>query len=291
MLRSRNPIRRLVLRTLAACGVAPFSLAIGQAQSTLRFGTTPVFLNDHVETTARWRRYLVDATGTNVQFVQRGSYGEILELLMRNDLDAAWVCGYPYVISKARLELLATPIYHGKPLYQSYVIVPADDEATRSIADLRNSIYAFSDPLSNSGYLVPKSELLRLGTTPEAFFRKAFFTFSHRKVVDAVRLGVARGGSVDGYVWDTLAKQQPESTRGVRVAWRSREFGFPPVVVRKTLNGQLTATLHRAFVNMARTPAGQDVLSRLNLDGFGDAPDSTFDGIAALVRQVDGVKT
>lgn len=271
--------------------MAPFSLAIGQAKPTLRFGTTPVFLNDRVETTTRWRQYLAAATGADVQFVQRGSYGEILELLMRDELEAAWVCGYPYVISKASLELLATPIYQGKPLYQSYIIVPVYDAATESIADLRGRIFAFSDPLSNSGYLVPKSELARLGTTSEVFFRKSFFTFSHRKVVDAVRLGVAQGGAVDGYVWDTLVKQQPESTQGVRVAWRSVTFGFPPLVVRRSLDVRFAAQLRRAFLGMAGTPAGRDVLARLNLDSFGDAPDSTFDGIAALVRQVGGAKT
>lgn len=290
MLRVRNGRRRFILKGLGVCGMAPFSLAFAQASSTFRFGTTPVFLNEHVETTTRWRTYLTEATGMPVQFVQRGSYGEILELLLRDEMDAAWICGYPYVLSKARLALLATPIYHGKPLYQSYVIVPTTDAATRSIADLRSAIYAFSDPLSNSGYLVPKSELLTMGTTPEAHFRKTFFTFSHRKVIDAVRLGVAQGGSVDGYVWDTLARQQPQATEGVRVAWRSAEFGFPPLVVRKTLSRELVAKAHRAFVGMAGSPQGRDVLTRLNLDGFGDAPEETFDSIAVLARRVGGTQ-
>jgi phosphonate transport system substrate-binding protein len=291
MLRNRNVTRRAVLRGLMAYGVAPFSLAIGRDPDLLRFGTTPVFLNDRVETTRRWQQYLETATGKRVQFVQRGSYGEILELLMRDELDVAWVCGYPYVMAKDRLTLLATPLYHGKPLYQSYVIVPESDRATQTIGDLAGKIYAFSDPLSNSGYLVPRIELLSRGTSPDRFFKKTFFTFSHRKVVDAVRLGLANGGSVDGYVWDTLAAQQPEAVQGVRVAWRSKEFGFPPLVVRKSLAGEDATMLKDAFITMGRSEGGRDVLGRLNLDGFANEPDSIFDTIAQMAHTANTSRT
>ena len=286
MLRNRNVIRRTVLRSLVAWGVAPISLAMGSAPAFLRFGTTPVFLNDRVETTRRWQRYLETVTGTGIQFVQRGSYGEILELLLRDELDVAWVCGYPYVMARDRLTLLATPLYHGKPWYQSYVIVPETDGETHGIGDLQGRIYAFSDPLSNSGYLVPRIELLSRGTSPDRFFKKSFFTFSHRKVVDAVRLGLANAGSVDGYVWDTLTSQQPGAVQGLKVAWRSKSFGFPPLVVRKSLAPADTAMLREAFIMMSRSEGGRDVLSKLNLDGFANEPDSIFDTIAQMAHTV-----
>lgn len=291
MLRNRNATRRAVLRGLLAWGVVPFSLANGGDRALLRFGTTPVFLNDRVETTRRWQQYLESVTGQRVQFVQRGSYGEILELLLRDELDLAWVCGYPYVMAKDRLTLLATPLYHGKPLYQSYIIVPDADQTTRAIADLPGRIYAFSDPLSNSGYLVPRIELLTLGTSPERFFRKTFFTFSHRKVVDAVRLGLANAGSVDGYVWDTLAAQQPDAVQGVRVAWKSKEFGFPPLVVRNSLATDSVAMLRKAFIAMGRSDGGRDVLTRLNLDGFANEPESIFNTIAQMAHTASASRT
>lgn len=291
MLRNRNAPRRAVLRGLLAWGVVPFSLANGSDRALLRFGTTPVFLNDRVETTRRWQQYLELVTGQRVQFVQRGSYGEILELLLRDELDLAWVCGYPYVMAKDRLTLLATPLYHGKPLYQSYIIVPDADRTTLTIADLSGRIYAFSDPLSNSGYLVPRIELLTRGTSPERFFRKTFFTFSHRKVVDAVRLGLANAGSVDGYVWDTLAAQQPEAVQGVRVAWKSREFGFPPLVVRGSLATNSVAMLRKAFIAMGKSVGGRDVLTRLNLDGFANEPESIFNTIAQMAQTANASRT
>ena len=95
-----------------------------------------------------------------------------------------------------------------------------DDTRTRSIVDLRGRVYAFSDPQSNSGCLVPKVELLRAGVMAAELFLKFFFTYSHRRVVDAVSVGLADGGSVDGYVWETMKKELPGSTDKTRVAWK-----------------------------------------------------------------------
>ena len=105
--------------------------------------------------------------------------------MIRDELEAAWVCGFPYVLYKSKFDLCVLPLYHGAPLYQSYLIVPDGDKTTSHIRDLANSVFAFSDPQSNSGYLVPRAELARIDTVPEAFFKKFFFTFGHRKVIDA----------------------------------------------------------------------------------------------------------
>ena len=74
------------------------------------------------------------------------------------------------------MRLLAVPTYEGEPLYRSYLIVPSSDRTTQSIADLGGRIYAFWDPDSNSGWLVPKSLLFRRGRDASAFFLKNFFT-------------------------------------------------------------------------------------------------------------------
>ena len=79
---------------------------------------------------------------------------------------------------------------------------------------------------------------MRAHLTAPSHFRRTFFTYSHRKVVEAVPAGVADAGSVDGYVWDTLALQLPRSTSGVRVAWRSPTYGFPPIVARRSLGDE-----------------------------------------------------
>jgi phosphonate transport system substrate-binding protein len=269
---------------LAASGLAiPWRVG-ATTPVPLRFGTTPVFLDDQLTLLAAWQAYLEATLQRPVQFVQRGSYREIVGLLLSDGIDAAWVCGFPYVVHEAQVLLVAVPVYQGKPLYRSHLVVPSADTATSTVLDLRGRVFAYSDPQSNSGYLVPRVELIRAHESPGAFFRRTFFTFGHRKVVEAVRVGLAQAGSVDGYVWDTLYQQQPEATAGVRVAWRSAEHGFPPIVARRTLSIAETEALAAALMGMQRADAGRAVLQRLNIDGFTPGEPALFDSIRRSVK-------
>ena len=252
----------------------------------MSIGTTPVFLDDDVAFLREWQGYLQSELGRPVAFVQRRSYREVSELLIAQKLDAAWICGYPYVHYRSAMHLLAVPTYHQEPLYQSYVIVPKSDHTTNSIADLQGKIYAFSDPDSNSGWLVPNSQLIRMGKNPATFFRKSFYTWGHRRVVDAVAAELAQGGSVDGYVWDTLQILHPEVTEQTRIAHRSAKYGFPPFVTRTQLPESDFRQLQGVLVAMKSTPNGKRLLGRLNLDGFQVAPESVFNGIAENMRLV-----
>jgi phosphonate transport system substrate-binding protein len=138
--------------------------------------------------------------------------------------------------------------------------------------------------LSNSGYLVPRAEIAASGANPSTFFRRSFFTFSHRKVVDAVRAGLANAGAVDGYVWDTMAAQHPASVAGLRVAWRSAPHGFPPVVARRNWPDAEMRQLAQTLRDMGAWPEGQAVLQRLNIDGFEEPRAGQFDSIRELMR-------
>jgi phosphonate transport system substrate-binding protein len=269
-----------------AAALSPHARAqLDDALDAVRIGLTPVFLDD--PTFLRdWRAYLEVQIGRPVRFVQRRSYREIVELIRKGELDFAWLCGYPYVRHRQALRLLALPLFNAKPLYRSYLIVPAGDGTTSSMRDLRGRVFAYSDPDSNSGYLYPVYALIRLGEQSDRFFARSFFTWAHRKVVEAVASGLAQGGAVDGYVWDTLAKHQRALTAQTRVVDRSPEFGFPPFVARRSAADELSALMQRALLGMAEDPGGRALLARLNLDGFTAGQEALFDGIAAMARVV-----
>ena len=254
-----------------------------RSSPALRIGTTAVILDDQLAFLDAWRSYLETKLDRAVTFVQRGSYREITQLIFREQLDFAWVCGYPYTRNKAFMRLLATPIYQGKPLYESYLIVSQTDQQTRSFADLQGRIFAYSDPDSNSGFLVPQFDMLREGLNPPALFRKSFFTYAHRKVVAAVAAGVAQAGAVDGYVWETLARRFPQQTSRTRVARKSDEYGFPPLVARKSIDGDDFSAMQATLVGMNKDPAGRGLLQELNLDGFVPGDERVFDGIARAI--------
>lgn len=255
-------------------------------QTPLRIGTTAVILDDQVTFLNAWKAYLERQLDRPVQFVQRGSYREITELLLNDQLDFAWVCGYPYVRNRPAMKLLAIPLFRGKPLYQSYLIVPASDATTQSFSDLEGAVFAYSDPNSNSGFLVPQFEMLRRGIEPSSFYRKTFYTWAHRKVVAAVTARLAEAGAVDGYVWETLALIEPRLTSGTRVAAKSDEYGFPPIVARASIAPRDFKAFQAVLLRMPQDDEGRTLLRQLNLDGF--APDDTrvFDGIARIMAFV-----
>lgn len=256
--------------------------------TAMRVGLTPVFLDNQAAFLHRWRERLQQRLQREVRFVQRGSYREVVALLQQGQLDFAWLCGYPFVRNRRSMKLLAVPLYRGKPLYESYLIVPARDTQSSSILDLRGKVFAYSDPDSNSGWLYPVHSLLRLRESPTTFFAKTFFTWGHRKVVEAVAVGLAQGGAVDGYVWDTLALHHPELTVRTRIAERSPSFGFPPFVARASIADADFAAMQAVLMQMDADAEGRALLQRLNIDGFEPGKAALYDGVRAMSGLVDG---
>ncbi len=280
--------RREFLRLLNCAAALPLLRSAESAAALpaaeIRIGLTPVFLDDQLDFLKRLRAYLADRLETPVRFVQRGSYREIVEQIRTGKIDFAWLCGYPYVRFKRDMKLLAVPLYHGNPLYQSYFIVPASDTTTTSLRDLRGKMFAYSDPDSNSGYLVPQYQLLRAGEDPTTFFSRSFFTWGHRKIIEAVGVGLAQGGAVDGYVWDTLALVRPELTAATRIVSRSPELGYPPFVARAGIADDVFRKMQQVLLTMVRDTEGARLLKTLNLDGFIAGSDQLFDGITIMAR-------
>lgn len=272
---SRRLLQILALMALLAAGVAA-------AAQPLRIGLTPVFLDDQVSLLRDWQQDLEQVLGRPVQFVQRTRYREISELLDRGRLDAAWICGAPYVRHRDTVDLLAVPVFNGAPRYRSYLIVHSDDTGTEGWDDLRGRVFAYSDPDSNSGALYPRTAMRTRGLDPEQLFRESFSAWGHRNVVEAVATGLADAGAVDGYVWETLQRFQPELTARTRVVSRSPEFGFPPVVVREDLDPELRRALRSALLGMQTRATGRALLDRLNLDRFMAGDPALYRGIAAM---------
>ncbi len=250
----------------------------------LRIGLTPAFLHDRHGLMAEWQSFLEHRLGRPVKFVLRDSYSDTMNLIKQGQLDAAWLCDYPYVLMKSRVRLLATPLNEGRPYYRSYLIVPTRDTTTKSIADLAGKVFAYADPYSNTGYLAPRYELIKRGLDPRNHFRKTFFTWSHRKAVEAVALHLADGAAVDSYIWESLAKLAPDLTGRTRIVNRSGEFGFPPFVASNSLADADFQALRRVLMEMTRDAEGRDLLAKLHLDGFIEASPSLYANVEDMVR-------
>ncbi|MCK4866744.1 MAG: PhnD/SsuA/transferrin family substrate-binding protein [Alphaproteobacteria bacterium] len=272
---------------LAAGGAALLASGVSRAEeSPVRFGLTPVFLDSDTQLLASLEQYLSDQIGRPVALIKKRTYQEITLMLLSGQLDAAWICGFPYVQYRDRLSLLAIPLYNGRPEYQAYLLAGAKSQA-RSLSDLKGQVHAFSDPDSNSGFLVTRALLARLEETPETFFTDTFFTYGHRNVIRAVSSGLANSGSVDGYVWDVMNSLQREMVLRTRVVRKSEWFGFPPIAcTRASRDSKTVRHVAQALFDMPNHPRGRQILSTLHLDGFVEGDDRLFEGIARNVKLV-----
>ena len=242
--------------------------SIAASEEPVRFGLTPVFLTNDQLLVDGLRTYLANALSRPVELVFRRTYEEITALLVAGDLDAAWICGYPYLRNEDKLALLVVPVWNEKPLYQSYLIASADRDAS-DLSQLKGDVHAFSDPDSNSGYIVTQSELVARNEDRDSFFAKSFFTYGHRNVLRAVASGLAQSGSIDGYVWEAVSATEPDLAAQTKVVWKSEWFGFPPIACRRSqLTTEPVQSLQAALINMSNTADGMTILGMLQLDGF-----------------------
>ena len=256
------------------------------AQSGLRIGLTPVILADQVAFLSRWGRYLSSTVGCPIEFVARESYQLILEMLFSEQIDAAWICGYPFVRYESSLSLLAVPMYAGQPSYQAYLIRPRKaDGLVQGWADLRGKVLAYSDPLSNSGWLVAQAEMAKAGVKV-AELKRTFFAHGHRNVAEAVAAQLADAGSIDGYVWDTMRQQGMNAVSQTEIVWQSERFGFPPLVSKRGNRHPFREALRQALFGMAQDPAGVELLTALNLSGFTPGGVHMYESIRKQARSV-----
>jgi len=280
---------RLTRRRLLAAGGALMGsswLARRAAAQTVSFGLTPVFLDSDIQLLASLQSYLGERLGQQVTLVKRRTYQEITAMLLSEQLDAAWICGFPLIQHPDDLVPIAVPVWQGKPLYRSYIIAGADDPV-QSLADMRGYVHAFSDPDSNSGFLVTRHLLTTLHERPDSFFSRYFFTYGHRNVVRAVAAGLAQCGSVDGYVWEVVRDIEPELTDRTRVVRKSELLGFPPVAANIRLRETPTVRkIAEALNTMTESDTGRALLKTLRLDGFTPGGLDLFAGIAQKYREV-----
>ncbi|HUW51734.1 MAG TPA: phosphate/phosphite/phosphonate ABC transporter substrate-binding protein [Sulfuricella sp.] len=262
-----------------------------QSEKPIRFGITPAIVHDQYALLADWREYLQKKLERPVEFVTRDNYRETIELLKHNKLDFAWLSAYPFVYSEKNhfVRLLATPLYQGRPYYRAYLIVPASDLQTKTLLQLKGKVFAYADPYSNTGYLVPRYQLRQEGEDSKHFFRKTFFTWGHQNIVMAVARGLADGGEVDSFVWETLALIRPNLTRQTRVIAKSPEYGFPPIAAQITVSQAEFSAMQRVLLEMANDTEGAKLLKRLNLDGFISGDPKLYNSVRKMMQALDDI--
>lgn len=218
-------------------------------------------------------RELIDYIGAkldrDVVLVQRKTYGEVNDLLTREHIDLAFICTGPFVTGSKKFgfEAIATPVIRGQPVYQSYLIVH-QDSPFHSLEDLKGRDFAFTDPDSNTGAMVPRYWLKQMDEKPETFFRTVIYTYSHDNAIMAVAKKLVDAAAVDGHLWEYYQQRNDFYSGKTRVIKKSEPFGSPPLVVSSAMDPGLKSALVHVVLTMHVDPEGLRILSGLMIDRF-----------------------
>ena len=231
--------------------------------------------------------YVSQRMGKNLEFVQRRTYGELSALLGRGEIDVALICSGPYALGREKFgfEPLAVPLVKGSHCYYSYLIVHQESPITR-LDDLRGHSFAFTDPDSNTGKLVPTYWLAELRERPETFFKNTIFTYSHDNAIMAVSRGLVDGAAVESLVYDYYKVKNPEFTARTKIIRTSEPYGLPPLVASGHLPPQDKERLRKVLLTMHEDPAGKKILEGLIIDRFVPLQEEWYEPIRRLHRRL-----
>ena len=242
------------------------------------------------ETTVYYRQildYISSHTGKESELIQRKTYDQINELFGQGEIDLAFICSGPYATSKDKygFELLATPQVKGSHFYHSYLIVNKDSPFHR-LEDLRGRVFAFTDPESNTGKLVPTYWLALAGEKPETFFGKTIYTYSHDNSIMAVAKGLVDGAAIDGLIWEYYDSKNPSLTSQTRIIRKSDPYGIPPIVAHRDADPELKDRIRKFLLSMHEDPEGQKILGELMIDRFIEPREEWYQTIRNMKQNV-----
>jgi phosphonate transport system substrate-binding protein len=220
-----------------------------------------------------------------VSLIQRTTYSEINDLIEGKHVSLGVICSLDYVQGNADfgMELLLAPQINGETVYYSYLIVPNDSNAEK-LDDLKDASFAFTDPLSNSGYLAPSYQISLLEESSVSFFGRQIFTYSHDNSVYSVANKIVDGAAVDSLVYEQMVTNDPEMGTKTKVIARYGPYGMPPLVVHPDLNPQMKDQLRDFFLNLHNSREGKKILNDLGIDKFVEVSDSAYDSIRMMKK-------
>jgi phosphonate transport system substrate-binding protein len=160
----------------------------------------------------------------------------------------------------------------GIPSYRSIIIV-RQDSPIHTLDDLRGKRFAFGDPHSTSGNLIPRFFLFQHGIT--LFDLEEFVTLGSH---DAVAKAVLKGKVDAGAVKDVIAYRYRE--HGLRFLAESEPIPSVPIVVRKEAPPELVAAVKKALLAIdAGDSRQQELMKEWDPEfrnGFVEASDADY---------------
>lgn len=228
--------------------------------------------------------YIAAKIPRKINLIQRKTYAEVNGLLANGGIDLAFICSGPYAADRDRyhFEALAAPQVHQKAVYRAHLITGRESPVNR-IEDLRGRTFAFSDPDSNSGCILPRFLLAQAGERPQSFFGKTIFTFSHDNSILAVSRALVDGAFVHEHIWEYYSAKNPDIVSKIRIVYTSEPYGNPPLVASAFMPDALKQRIRELLVRMHDDPHGAGILNELLIDRFIPLDEHLYDPIRRML--------
>lgn len=240
-----------------------------KANEVITLGITGVALKENISTLLKLNEYLSQKTGLTIHIKFARSYSDMRHFILNHTVDVAYICGATYVdlIPTKKIKLLVLPTVDNKPFYYAYIISKHDTNY-KSITDFHHTIFAMSDPESNSGSLATKYTIALKGYDNKKFFKNIIYTYDHGESIKAVLAGFTQGASVDSIVYKAFFQNHPKQKQKLKIVQKLGPFLIPPFIVNKNLSYKKKKKLQEALTAMNKDDIGKEILYALGIDGF-----------------------
>jgi len=242
------------------------------------------------EVTRRWEPILVQLEkdlGVKVKPIMASDYRGTIEALKFKKAEIGHLGPKSYVEATNDNYANVEPVVqirhsNGSLGYRSCLIVHADSDIF-SPEDIGGKTFAFNDPNSTSGYLVPMTMFLNeMGINPKQHFSKLTFSGSHEASILAVMNKKVEVASTNLPDVQQLTREGKVPRGALRIIWVSKLIPNDPIVVRKDLPGSLRQAIQDSLVAMPEKHPEVFATAGSIIGGFQKVDDAKYQVIREL---------
>ncbi|MBB6452432.1 phosphonate transport system substrate-binding protein [Salirhabdus euzebyi] len=233
---------------------------------------------------------LTEDLGREVTIDVYPDYNGVVEALNYDKIDMAFLGPLTYVIAhqNSGAKAIVTQLVDGEPFYHSYIITHVDNP-WESIEDLLENPgevdFAFGDPNSTSGSLIPSIELQDRGvyeSEDEYEFNSVRYTGSHDATALSVQNKQVDAGAIDSAIYNQLVESGKIDGEQLKIIWQSEKLFQYPWTVHGDTDEKTIETLRQAFLAIE----DEEILDAFGASGFTEATDEDYESIKqAAIKQ------
>lgn len=221
--------------------------------------------------------------------VQFGTnYTAVIEALRAHQAEMAQFGAFSYVLAHKMADAEAVSVYagpDGKPGSYYATISTWPGSGVTKLTDVKGKAFAFADPASTSGHLVPSYALRKAGIDPDKDIRP-FYTGSHTASFEALRNHKVPAGELNSTAIAGAKVAGMWDPANYVVLWQSDPIPNGPIALRGDLDAKFKARLTEVLQTMdlsTMPPDDMKFLGRASSRSFAAIGDHAYDGIRDIV--------